>query len=34
MREKGKVMGRLTPQLRGKADMGAVSKLVQQLLAG
>jgi uncharacterized protein len=33
-RDMGKVMGRLTPQLRGKADMGAVSQLVRRLLAG
>lgn len=29
----GKVMGVLTPQLRGKADMSAVSKLVKEYLA-
>ena len=33
-RDMGKVMGKLTPQLRGKADMGQVSKIVQRLLAG
>jgi uncharacterized protein YqeY len=32
-RDMGKVMGKLSPQLRGKADMGAVSKIVQRLLA-
>jgi uncharacterized protein YqeY len=33
-RDMGKVMGRLTPQLWGKADMGAVSQIVRRLLAG
>jgi uncharacterized protein YqeY len=33
-RDMGKVMGRLTPQLRGKADMAAVSQIVRRLLAG
>jgi uncharacterized protein YqeY len=33
-RDMGKVMGRLAPQLRGKADMSAVGPLVQRLLAG
>ena len=33
-RDVGKVMGRLASQLRGKADLGAVGKLVQRLLAG
>ena len=32
-REAGKVMARLAPRLRGKADMSAVSQLVQRLLA-
>ncbi len=32
-RDQGKVMGRLAPQLRGKADMGAVGQLVQRVLA-
>lgn len=32
-RDQGKVMGRLAPQLRGKADLGAVGQLVQRLLA-
>jgi uncharacterized protein len=32
-RDQGKVMGRLAPQLRGKADMGAVGQLVQRLIA-
>jgi uncharacterized protein YqeY len=32
--DQGKVMGKLAPQLRGKADLGGVSKLVQRLLAG
>lgn len=30
----GAVMGRLKPQLQGRADMGAVSKLVKAKLAG
>ncbi len=29
----GKVMGIITPQLRGKADMSTVSKLVKEKLA-
>jgi uncharacterized protein YqeY len=33
-RDVGKVMGKLGPQLRGKADLGAVSRIVQRLLAG
>ncbi len=33
-RDMGKVMGRLTPQVRGKADLAAVSQLVRRLLAG
>ena len=32
-RDQGKVMARLAPQVRGKADLGAVSQLVQRLLA-
>ena len=32
-REQGKVMGRLAPRLRGKADLSAVGQLVQRLLA-
>ena len=32
-RDQGKVMGRLAPQLRGKADLGHVGQLVQRLLA-
>jgi uncharacterized protein YqeY len=32
-RDQGKVMSRLAPQLRGKADLGAVGQLVQRLLA-
>ncbi|MCU7923798.1 MAG: GatB/YqeY domain-containing protein [Candidatus Thiodiazotropha sp. (ex Dulcina madagascariensis)] len=34
MRDMGKVMGRLKPQLQGRADMGKVSGLVKQKLAG
>jgi hypothetical protein len=30
----GKVMGILKPKLQGRADMGAVSALVKQKLAG
>ena len=30
----GKVMGRLMPQVRGKADGGEVSRVVNELLAG
>ncbi len=30
--DQGKVMGRLAPQLRGKADLGAVGQLVQRVL--
>jgi uncharacterized protein YqeY len=30
----GKVMGRVMPQTRGRADSKAVSELVRQLLAG
>ena len=33
MRDMGKVMGQLKPQLQGRADMGAVSALVKQKLA-
>ena len=29
----GKVMGIITPQLRGKADMSAVSKMLKEKLA-
>ncbi len=32
--EMGKVMGALTPQFKGKADMGLVSKIVRELLQG
>jgi len=32
-RDMGKVMGRLGSQLRGKADLGLVSRVVQRLLA-
>ncbi len=32
MREKGKVMGKLMPQVRGKADGAQVNALVEQLL--
>jgi uncharacterized protein YqeY len=34
LREKGKVMGKLMPQVRGKADGAQVNALVEQLLAG
>jgi len=34
MKEMGKVMGRLKPQLQGRADMGAVSALVKRKLSG
>jgi uncharacterized protein YqeY len=34
MRDMGKVMAQLKPQLQGRADMGAVSALVKQKLAG
>jgi uncharacterized protein YqeY len=34
MQAMGPVMGQLKPQLQGKADMGAVSKLVKERLAG
>ncbi len=33
MREKGKVMGKLMPQVRGKADGAQVNTLVEQLLS-
>ena len=32
MKDMGKVMGQLKPQLQGRADMGEVSKLVKSLL--
>jgi len=32
MRDMGKVMGVIRPELQGKADMGMVSALVKQLL--
>ena len=32
MQEMGKVMGQLKPKVQGRADMGAVSTLVKQLL--
>jgi len=32
--EMGKVMGRLVPQVRGRADGRAVSEVVKRLLAG
>lgn len=32
MSDMGKIMGALTPKLRGKADMGLVSKLVKEKL--
>ena len=34
MRDMGKVMARIKPEVQGRADMGAVSKLVKQQLAG
>ena len=34
MQAMGEVMGQLKPQLAGRADMGAVSKLVKARLAG
>lgn len=34
MRDMGKVMGILKPQLQGRADMGAVSKRIKSVLAG
>lgn len=33
MQDMGKVMGVLKPQLQGRADMGAVSKLIKEKLA-
>jgi hypothetical protein len=34
MADMGKVMGQLKPKIQGRADMGAVSALVKQQLAG
>ncbi len=34
IRDMGKVMGRLKPEMQGRADMGAVSSLVKQKLSG
>lgn len=34
MRDMGKVMGEIKPKAQGRADMGAVSKLVKQRLTG
>ena len=34
MQDMGPVMGKLKPQIQGRADMGAVSKLVRARLAG
>ena len=34
MKDMGKVMGQVKPEAQGRADMGAVSKLVKQRLAG
>jgi uncharacterized protein YqeY len=34
MGDMGKVMGVLTPKLKGRADMGKVSKIVREKLAG
>lgn len=33
MRDMGKVMGKLKPQMQGRADMGAVSGLIKQKLS-
>jgi len=34
VKDMGKVMGRIKPQAQGRADMGAVGKLVKERLAG
>lgn len=34
MRDMGRVMGQVKPKAQGRADMGAVSKLVKERLAG
>lgn len=34
LRDMGKVMGQLKPKMQGRADMGAVSALIKQLLGG
>jgi hypothetical protein len=34
MKDMGKVMGQIKPKAQGRADMGAVSKLVKQRLSG
>lgn len=34
MKDMGKVMGQVKPKAQGRADMGAVSKLVKQRLSG
>ncbi len=34
MKDMGKVMGRLKPQIQGRADMGAVSAKIKQRLSG
>lgn len=34
MKDMGKVMGQLKPKLQGRADMGAVSKLIKAALSG
>jgi len=34
MQDMGKVMGQIKPKAQGRADMGAVSKLVKERLAG
>ena len=34
MKDMGKVMARIKPQAQGRADMGAVSRLVRERLAG
>lgn len=34
MKDMGKVMGQIKPRVQGRADMGAVSRLVKQRIAG
>jgi len=34
MKDMGKVMGRIKPEVQGRADMGAVSRLVKERLSG
>jgi hypothetical protein len=33
MKDMGKIMGQITPQLKGKADMSQISKIVKELLS-